>query len=124
CRKLLDFSAFILVLYDEERGELDFRLRHNEDGRQPHKRKTLGEGAIGWIIEKNKAFLIRNWHKSDHEAKGRAVIVGRIPLSVIGVPVAYDGKVLGAISVQNLEENAFDEADLRLLTTLADQVAI
>lgn len=124
CRKLLDFSAFILVLYDEERGELDFRLHHNEDGRQPHKRKKLGEGAIGWIIEKNKAFLIRNWHKSDHEAKGRAVIVGRIPLSVIGVPVAYDGKVLGAISVQNLEENAFDEADLRLLTTLADQVAI
>lgn len=124
CRKLLNFSAFYLVLYDEEAGELDFRLHHNEEGRQPHKRKKLGEGALGWIIENNKPFLIRNWKKSTHEAKTRAVIVGETPKSLIGVPVSYGNRVLGAISVQSFTEYEFDEADLNLLMTLADQVAV
>lgn len=124
CRKLLNFSAFYLVLYDEERGELDFRLHHNQQGRQPRKRKKLGEGALGWIIENNRPFLIEDWDSSDHEAKHRAVIVGERPRSVIGVPMAYGGRVLGAISVQSFTSYEFDESDLNLLVTLADQVAV
>lgn len=124
CRKLLNFSAFYLVLYDENSGELDFRLHHNEEGRQPRKRKKLGEGALGWIIQNRQPFLITNWKTSDHEAKHRAVIVGRTPKSLIGVPVAYGDRILGAISVQSFSAYEFDEADLNLLMTLADQVAI
>src|SRR5690606_14857585 len=33
CRELLNFSAFYFVLYDEEKGELDFRLHRNAAGR-------------------------------------------------------------------------------------------
>lgn len=124
CRKLLNFSAFFLVLYDHDSDELDFRLHHNDRGRQPRKRKRRGEGAIGWIIQHNRPFLIRDWDRSDHEAKHHAVIVGRTPRSLIGVPVSYDGRVLGAISVQSFESNSFDESDLNLLVTLADQVAV
>lgn len=123
CRKLLNFSAFYLVLYDEEAGELDFRMHHNEEGRQPRKRKKLGEGALGWIIENNEPFLIKNWSRSEHPAKQRAVIVGETPKSLIGVPVSYGNRVLGAISVQSFSAYEFDEADLNLLVTLADQVA-
>lgn len=124
CRKLLKFSAFYLVLYDHEAGELDFRVHHNEEGRQPRKRKKLGEGALGWIIENNEPFLIRNWKRSEHPAKQRAVIVGETPLSLIGVPVSYGNRVLGAISVQSFSAYEFDESDLNLLITLADQVAV
>lgn len=124
CRKLLNFSAFYLVLYDEVAGELDFRVHHNEEGRQPPKRKKLGEGALGWIIENNQPFLIRNWQKSTHEAKTRAVIVGETPKSLIGVPVSYGNRVLGAISIQSFTAYEFDKADLNLLVTLADQVAV
>lgn len=124
CRRLLNFSAFYLVLYDEEAGELDFRLHHNEEGRQPRKRKKLGEGALGWIIENNEPFLIRNWNRTEHPAKQRAVIVGETPKSLIGVPVSYGNRVLGAISVQSFSAYEFDEADLNLLVTLADQVAV
>ncbi|HEX7046245.1 MAG TPA: sensor domain-containing diguanylate cyclase [Gammaproteobacteria bacterium] len=124
CRKLLNFSAFYLVLYDEEAGELDFRLHHNEEGRQPRKRKKLGEGALGWIIENNQAFLIANWKRSEHPAKTRAVIVGETPSSLIGVPVSYGNRVLGAISIQSFSADEFDEADLNLLMTLSDQVAV
>lgn len=124
CRKLLNFSAFFLVLYDADSGELDFRLHHNEDGRQPRKRKKLGEGAFGWVIQNNKPFLIANWDSSDHEAKHRAVIIGRTPKSLIGVPISYGNRVLGAMSVQSFTADEFDEADLNLMVTLADQVAV
>lgn len=124
CRKLLNFSAFYLVLYDEDAGELDFRLHHNQQGRQPRKRKKLGEGALGWIIENNRPFLIEDWDSSDHEAKRRAVIVGERPRSIIGVPMSYGNRVLGAISVQSFTPYEFDESDLNLLVTLADQVAV
>ncbi len=124
CRRLLNFSAFYLVLYDHEAGELDFRVHHNEEGRQPRKRKKLGEGALGWIIENNEPFLIRNWDRTDHPAKQRAVIIGETPKSLIGVPVAYGNRVLGAISVQSFSAYEFDQSDLNLLITLADQVAV
>lgn len=124
CRKLLNFSAFYFVLYDEKTRELDFRLHHNEQGRQPRKRKRLSEGALGWIIEHNRPFLIADWDRSEHEAKQRAVIVGKTPRSVIGVPVSFGNRVLGAISVQSFTANEFDKADLNLLVTLADQVAV
>jgi transcriptional regulator with GAF, ATPase, and Fis domain len=47
------------------------------------------------------------------------------PKSVIWVPLRLQGHSLGAITVQNLDtENAFTEADVRLLETLAGSMAV
>lgn len=124
CRKLLNFSAFYLVLYDEKTATLDFRLHHNEQGRGPRKRRPLGEGALGWVIRNQRSFLITDWEASTHEVKQHAVIVGQTPRAVIGVPMVYGNRVLGAISVQSFTAGEFDEDDLSLLMTLADQVAV
>jgi GAF domain-containing protein len=44
--------------------------------------------------------------------------------SWLGVPLIVAGEVVGAVAVQDLEnEHRFDENDLRLLTTLAAQIA-
>ncbi len=124
CRKLFRFSAFYLVLYKEEEQELDFRLHHNEQGRQPRKFKPLGEGAISWVVQQNQSVLIKDWERSNHEAKLRAVIVGDTPASMIGVPVTFGNRVLGVISIQNFVPNTFDEEDLQMMRTFADQVAV
>ncbi|MCG8435851.1 MAG: diguanylate cyclase [Gammaproteobacteria bacterium] len=124
CRKLVNFSAFYLILYDEDKRKLDFRLHHNEQGRQPRKIKELGEGALSWIIQNNEPMLIEDWTTSDHVAKSQAVIVGETPMSVIGVPVSFGNRVLGAISLQNFVANTFDKDDLNLMMTFADQVAV
>ncbi|MEE8118436.1 MAG: diguanylate cyclase [Gammaproteobacteria bacterium] len=123
-RKLFRFSAFYLVLYNENKQELDFRLHHNEQGRQPRKFKPLGEGAISWVVQKNQSVLIKDWEKSDHEARHRAVIVGEPPASMIGVPVTFGNRILGVISIQNFVPNTFDEDHLKMMQTFADQVAV
>src|SRR4030095_3785757 len=50
---------------------------------------------------------------------------GETPKSVIWVPLRVQGQSLGVITVQSLDtENAFTEADVRLLETLAGSMAV
>jgi len=44
--------------------------------------------------------------------------------SEIAVPILFEGKLKGVLTIEDNEENAFDEDDVRLLTTLAAQVAV
>lgn len=123
-RKLVDFSAFYLVLVDEARGELDFRLHHNRHGRQSEKRKPLGEGLLSHIVEHNEPVLVEDWGTKTGPAMDRAVIVGEPPGSFIGVPIAFNGQVLGVISVQSFRRGAFGPAQLNLMIAFAGHVGV
>lgn len=124
CRKLFTFSAFYLVLYDADHNELDFRLHHNEQGRQPRKRKAAGEGVLGWIVEHKRPVFIQNWAKADPDVRRRVVIVGETAHSFMGVPITYGDHVLGVISIQSYRPEAFSESDFDLLQTFAGQAAV
>ena len=124
CRRVFGFDAFYLVLYDAKRHELDFRLVHNRDGRQPRKQRRAGEGALGWMVENARPILIEDWDRSDSEIKRISIIVGEAPKSTIGVPLVFRARVLGVISLQSFTPNTFGQADLDLLQTIADQVAV
>lgn len=124
CRKLFNFSAFYLILYDDQAQEMDFRLHHNAEGRQPRKRKKVSEGILGWIITHNRPVLIENWAESSEELRRIVVIVGDEPHSFLGVPVSYGGRVLGVISIQSYQAYAFTKYDLDLMQTFAGQVAV
>lgn len=122
CRRLINFSAFFLVLYDEQRDELDFRLHHNEDGRQPRQRRPAGEGLIGWLIATNRPVLVEDWNEAAPELAARVITRGRHSAAWLGVPVTYRDRMLGAISIQNYVPNTFTQADLDLMITFAGQV--
>lgn len=124
CRNLFSFTAIYLVLHDEQENALDFRLHHNEQGRQPRKRKPMGEGILGWIIDNNEPLLIESWATASDSVKRRVVIVGETPQSFIGVPVTYGDRVLGAISIQSYTPGTFTAQDRDLLMTFAGQVAV
>ena len=52
-------------------------------------------------------------------------MAGERPKSVLFVPLVAGGKAAGVISLQNIDrEHAFDEADQRLLTTLAGSLSV
>ncbi|TME80058.1 MAG: GAF domain-containing protein, partial [Chloroflexi bacterium] len=61
---------------------------------------------------------------AEHE-EPLVVIQGEVPQSVLAAPLMLGNEVRGRISLQNLDrENAFSEADLRLLTTLASSLSV
>jgi signal transduction histidine kinase len=110
--------AYVAML-DESGGTVNFPYTFGEH-LQP---MPFGQGLTGRIIESCKALLINDRTARETLVPGAAV-VGRKSLSYLGVPIVVGGRAVGVLSVQSTtREGAFDEADERLLTTIASNVA-
>lgn len=125
-RSLVDFDIFMLGLYDERSREIDIRLHHNPQGRQPPRRQSLGVGIMGWVVSHNRSAYIRDWQREDSEFKPILFHIGDTPQtqSLIAVPMTYRERVLGVLSVQSYTQGRFDESQVSLLMSFASQVAI
>jgi GAF domain-containing protein/HAMP domain-containing protein len=84
-------------------------------------RIKIGEGMIGWCI-KNAQARIAEEARLDTVRKVNPDLPNT--RSEAALPLRSRNKVLGAISVQSEQVNAFDEATLIVLQTMADQVAV
>ena len=84
----------------------------------------MGDGLTSILIKSRKPLLL----VEDTEKKAAelgAKIVGAPAKSWLGVPLLLGGEPIGAIIVQDLEnELRFDDEDQKLLTTLSSQVAV
>ncbi len=125
-RSLVVFDTFMLSLYDDSTREIDIRLHHNPQGRQPQRRQSLGVGIMGWVVSHNQPAFIRNWQQEGSEFKRIIINIGDTPQtqSLIAVPMAYRERVLGVLSVQSYAANMFSESHVNLLMTFASQAAI
>jgi signal transduction histidine kinase/CheY-like chemotaxis protein len=109
-------SGLLRIPYVIERGRrivVEGLQPPYDSGFAPHVRKT-GES------------LLINTGMAERMAEfGEVTRRGETPKSVIWVPLRVQGQSLGTITVQNLDtENAFTEADVRLLETLAGSMAV
>ncbi len=122
---IFDADAFFIALYDEEKDELDFRIRVDEGIRETPDRKRVGPGLTSRIIKEKKPLLVNDM---DRELKRIHTPImwgtGKIPSSWLGVPMLIGERPIGVISVQTYKPRPYDEEDRRLLGTIADQVAV
>ena len=84
-------------------------------------RTKLGEGFTGWVAANGEALLI---DEANADPRG-ATIAGTddVDESMLCVPMRYDERVIGVITLSKLGLRQFDADDLRLLSILADQAA-
>ncbi len=84
-------------------------------------RTKMGEGFTGWVAANGQPLLI---DEANADPRG-ATIAGTddVDESMLCVPMRYDERVIGVITLSKLGLRQFHEADLRLLTILADQAA-
>lgn len=77
-----------------------------------------GQGLSGWVIQHGEAVISGNVQADQR-------YFGTFPniQSGIYVPIRVGERVLGVITAESLEKDAFTEHDKQLLTTLANQVA-
>jgi GAF domain-containing protein len=116
---------FLIALYAEASSTIE--IPYMDDGDQiisvpPF---PLGQGLTSIIIRTRQPLMIVEDTVNRSRALG-AIVTGDQPaLSWLGVPMIVRDEIIGAIVVQDLEqEHRFDENDMRLLTTLAAQIAI
>ncbi len=81
---------------------------------------TAHRSRPGWVVENRRPMLV-----ADAESDKRFAEEGDAGnQSEIYAPVVYEERSLGCIGVYHDEPNAFQQGDLEILTTFADQVAV
>ena len=112
-----------LFTVDCEQSELVMRARAGDFAHlfPPDHRLKSGQGMIGWA-SRHGATLLSN----DVAVEPRYVnpYPDMVPTrSELSVPIRVGEKVVGVLDVQSPQLNAFDDNDVRVMETLADQIA-
>jgi GAF domain-containing protein len=124
--RVMDVGAFYVALYDEETGRIEFPLVTGVNG--PIQIEPLDirhrPGITGHIIELGQPILIPDIQAAVGDvSSGFNASKALAARSYVGVPLIVRGQVIGALAVQSYEPNAYTEADVELLTTIATQAA-
>jgi len=123
-RTLLGCEASSLILRESETGRLVFDVATGEVGERV---KSLvlepDEGIAGWVISKARTYSSNSLTDDPLHSKRVDAEAGFQSHSIICVPLAIHGRVMGALQAVNARDGAFREADVKTLEQLGQQVA-
>ncbi|MFC1671803.1 GAF domain-containing protein [Planctomycetota bacterium] len=87
-------------------------------------RVAVGQGISGWVAEKGEPLLVEDIESDPRFGKKKSDSKYNTK-SLISTPLVKRGKIIGVLNVNNkLNNQPFTEADLDLLTNIANQAAI
>lgn len=113
-----------LFLLDDKKEWAILQAGTGEAGKKMLERKhkiKVGSGMIGWCIKHNQ---LRVAQKAEKDIVRLATQELPETRSEAALPLHSRGKVIGALTIQSTESNAFDSRTLTILQMMADQVAI
>ncbi|HKX12264.1 MAG TPA: diguanylate cyclase [bacterium] len=115
---------FAILLLDEETQKMEVKAARGFKRNDYVRELTfeLGEGISGKVAKTRQPIYIPDTSKDSGymHYKGAKTEDG----SFLSLPIVAKGLILGAINFSRQEVNAFSEGEIRLLTTVAGQVAI
>lgn len=91
--------------------------------RQANYRLPFGQGIIGWVAEHGQPLMVNDVSADPRYTIDRLGILAETQAE-LAVPLKVEDRVLGVLDVQNAVAGTFDDEDLFVLQTLADQVAM
>ena len=124
--QLMKAEVGSLLLIDEEKRQLCFEVALG-DQEETIKKITLniGEGIAGWVAENGDPLIVNAPEKDSRFFRGVDERTEFKTRNIICVPVKVKEKTIGVLEAINKKEGEdFDEEDVSLFTSLADQVAI
>lgn len=119
-QEVLDFQVFGFLLLDEQTGRLYLHPSYRRIDPQVAEKLDLrlGRGITGWVAETGQPLLVPDVSQDPRYLGAVSEI-----RSEMCVPLKIGERVIGVIDVESDQVNAFSEDDLRLLSTLAGQLA-
>jgi PAS domain S-box-containing protein len=121
-RETFDAQIVYVALLDRRTSLIKFPYYMEAGERQFVEPILFGEGITSRILQSRQPLLLT---QEQHYTDLRIARVGTRSRSFLGVPIMVGDEAIGAISVQNMQrENAFGEADARLLATIAANVGV
>jgi len=122
--RLVDTQNFLVALYDEETDTVSFPLYHELGERVEMPPRRRGNGLTEYVIRTREPVLVAEGTEAFCQERG-IDHRGMPAQSWLGVPMVYQGKVIGVLAIQDYQRpHAYDEHHVRLLSTLASQAAV
>jgi signal transduction histidine kinase len=114
-----------LMLLDEENGRFTTKVTHSAGPEAfEEQMRQIGSAVVEPVIASGESLLINDAQK-DECFSGQQTIVGVELQSIMCAPLWSQGKVTGAVYVdQRPSSSRFEQADLDLLSALANQAAL
>lgn len=122
--EMFNVTTVALALSDEAKGTLRIEVVDKRK-RTPPIILPLDEGGlVSQIIRTGEPLLIEDLAVAQDALPRIPYTSSEAPSTWMGVPLIIRDRAIGALSVQSNEPHRFDRHDLRLLTQLAQQVAV
>jgi phosphoserine phosphatase RsbU/P len=118
--RIIDFQMFSILLLDPT-GQLlqhRFSLRFNESVHLKHE-VPIGQGLVGAAAQSGQAVLVPDVSKDP-----RYIMANPETRSELCVPLIYKEQVIGVLDIEHTRRGYFDDQHVRIMTTMAAQVAI
>lgn len=113
-----------LMLVDEKTKELTIRATQSMS-EEYNKKPSLkvGEGISGRVAKENKPIAVKNV-MNEKEYKHKDIAKHEGLSSLLCVPLAVKGKVIGVINCYTSKPHDFTETEIEILTSIANQAAV
>ncbi len=124
--RVMDTTNLYVALY-EEKGQMLDMAYFVEGGElsKEHVRYPISAGGLtAYLVQKREPLFLPRY--SEEQLQEREIVVGgRVPKSYLGVPMVAAEQVIGAMAVQNYEqEDVYTARHLALLTNIATEAAV
>jgi len=113
-----------LMLIDEKCGELVIRATQSVS--EEYNKKSplkLGEGIAGKVAKENRPMAIKDVTKEKEYKYGKIAKKEGL-CSLLCIPLAVKGKVIGVINCYTPSPHDFSETEINILTSIANQAAV
>ena len=122
-RAVVGEHGFVIAIYDQKTNSINIPYLYEDGKFSAIDTFPLGEGLTSLLIRTREPLMLVEDTEKRAAAMG-AKVAGRAAKSWLGVPMIARGEAIGAIIVQDLEnEHSFDNDDLRFLTAVANQIS-
>lgn len=126
--QLMDASCFGVRLFDSEKNEIEYMFEIengvvDEDSIFVSMDEVDNYSVI--CVSRNETIVI-NDNEKEYQKFTKKIVVpsGDMPHSLIFQPMTFAGRVIGLITVQSFERNAYTENHVEILDTLASFTAV
>ncbi|NTW13247.1 MAG: GAF domain-containing protein, partial [Anaerolineales bacterium] len=115
--------GFVVALYEKKTNSISIPFLYEDNKFSTIESFPLGEGLTSILIRTREPLMLVDDTMNRALAMG-AKVAGKPARSWMGVPLLAQGEAIGALIVQDLEnEHSFGEDDLRFMTSVANQVS-
>ncbi|MDQ3550754.1 MAG: response regulator, partial [Bacteroidota bacterium] len=122
---LFNIQTVVIRTFDHQSGNETWRYAIEKGEKLYSEPRPFNWANKELIFSRRPLIINRDYVETAKKFGGSGVTQGQPPKSAVFVPMVVGDVVKGSVSLQNVDiENAFSEADIRLLTTLTNSMSV